>query len=432
MMNEQEGTNSTTDQRWSQPILLGCVAILVIASIFLIGLGLGYGVARWTDPSLAGDFVGSGASGLGVGTGNARRQLGDDVGLMWEALDLLYRDYYGELPEDEDAIYGAIRGVLGEVDDPNTSFLSPEEAEFFRTGIQGSFEGIGAGVTWDTDFDTVRVTEPFEGQPAWNAGIQRDDLILAVDGEEIIGTNLTDAIMLIRGERGTTVVLNIAREGEDEPFDVEVTRDRIELPVLEAEQLGDDGEFAYIKLGTFNDEAGQLVRDAMEDALADEPEGIIFDLRGNGGGLLREAVKVASVFLEDQNVLIERFSDGDEKIYETSGRALGTDLPIVILVNGGSASASEIVAGAIQDAERGTLIGETTFGKGSVQLPHQLSDGSIMRVTIARWYTPEDRTIDRVGLEPDIEIERSREDYENEEDPQLDAALEYLEELTNQ
>ncbi len=279
---------------------------------------------------------------------------------------------------------------------------------------------------WDEDFDTVRIVEPYEDQPAWNAGIRRDDLILSVDGESIIGTDLNEAVLKIRGPKGSVVLLNVVREGVEGPYDVEVTRDRIEMPTISTDQLGDEGEYAYVRLNSFNENAGQLVRDAIDDAMDSDPAGIIFDLRGNSGGLVREAVKVASVFLEDQAVLIERFSDGAEKTYETSGREIVGDVPVVVLVNGGSASASEIVAGAIQDADRGTLIGATTYGKGSVQLPHQLSDGSIMRVTIARWYTPNDRTIDGEGLTPDIEIEITEEQWEADEDPQLDEAIEFL------
>ena len=361
-----------------------------------------------------------------VGGGQARHQLREEMDIFWEAMDLLYRDYYGELPEDQDATYGAIRGVLSQLDDPNTSFMEPDEAEFFRSGIEGSFEGIGARVDWDEEYDTVRIVEPYENQPAWNAGIRRDDLILAVDGESIIGTDLNEAVLKIRGPKGSVVVLNVVRQGVEEPYDVEITRDRIDFPTVSTDMLGDAGQIAYVRLNSFNENAGELVRDAIKEALEAGTTGIIFDLRGNPGGSVREAVKVASVFLEDQTVLIERFSDGEEKLYRSSGREIVGDVPVVVLVNGGSASASEIVAGAIQDAERGTLIGTTTYGKGSVQLPHQLSDGSIMRVTIARWYTPNDRGIDGEGLTPDIEIEITEEQYAAEEDPQLDEAIEFL------
>jgi carboxyl-terminal processing protease len=220
-------------------------------------------------------------------------------------------------------------------------------------------------------------------------------------------------------------VLTIVRLTEEEPFDVEVVRDRIEIPTIETKTVG--GDIAYVRLNTFNENAGALVRDAVTAALEQKPSALIFDLRGNPGGLLRQAVEVASVFLpKGERVLIERFSDGKEDIYVTEDAPVTTDLPVVVLVNEGSASASEIVAGAIQDKARGQLVGGTTYGKGSVQLPQTLSDGSILRVTIARWFTPDDRTIDGAGLAPDVAVELTDEDRQAQRDPQLDKAIELL------
>ncbi len=416
---------------WSlPPLLIGCGAIAVALVLFVAGLGIGFGAGRLGDAaaSVAGRDVIDAVTGRP--SVNARDLLDPEFDVFWEAMDLLYRDFYGSAPEDEDATYGAIRGVVNLLDDPNTSFLTPDEAEFFRTSMRGNFEGIGARVRWDEDFNSLVITEPFENQPAWNAGIRRDDIVIAVDGESIVGTDLNDAVSKIRGPKGSTVLLTIVREGETEPFDVEVVRDLIETPTISTDSLGDAEEIAYVRLNTFNENAGQLVRQAVEDAVDRGAAGLILDLRGNTGGLLREAVKVTSIFLgNNERVLIERFNDDTEDIYETEGSSVTEDLPMVILVNGGSASASEIVAGALQDADRAELLGTTTFGKGSVQLPHTLSDGSIMRVTIARWYTPEDRSIDGTGLEPDIAVEISDEEFEAGEDPQLDAALEHLQSL---
>lgn len=424
-MTEQQKHASTNNPWKGQPIILGCVVLLVVISTFLLGLGAGYGVGRASGSGLNLGRAATGSANNGDMDG-ARLELHSRFNIFWEALDLLYRDYYGEVPSADEATYGAIRGVLNLLDDPNTSFLTPQEADFFRTNIRGSFEGIGARVEWAMDENTVRVVEPFENQPAWNAGIRRGDLILAVDGESVVGTNVNDAVTKIRGPKGSTVVLTLVREGVDEPFDIEVVRDTIELPTISTDRLGEQGQISYIRLNTFNENAGQLVRQAIEDAVDRDPAGIIFDLRGNTGGLLREAVRVASVFLDDQVVLIERFSDGSEELYRTEGRPVTDGVPVVVLVNGGSASASEIVAGALQDAGAATLIGATTFGKGSVQLPHTLSDGSIMRVTIARWYTPNDRSIDGVGLEPDMVVELTDEQREAGDDPQLDAAVDFL------
>lgn len=428
-LNQERWAESTPNRKRS--ILVGA-GLLLMAATFLIGLGLGFGVGRWTMGSarigilslLSGNsdrtrHLGSAAS--------ARELLTDDFEIFWEAMELLYSDFYGDIPPSNEVTYGAISGVLRLLDDPNTSFMSPEEAEFFMTRIQGSFEGIGARVDWVEELDAVRITEPFENQPAWNAGLKRDDFIIAIDGESTKELDLTQAVQKIRGEKGSTVVLTILREGEAESFDVSVIRDRIEIPTVTSNMIGPDEEIGYVRLNTFNENATNQVKQHLQDILDNDPKGFIFDLRGNSGGLLREAVGVTSLFIEDGNVLIERFADGSDRIYETDGDAILSDLPMVVLVNGGSASASEIVAGALQDTGRAHLIGETTFGKGSVQIPHQLSNSGIMRVTIARWFTPNDRTIDATGLEPDTVIEFTEQDREAGEDPQLDFAIEYLE-----
>jgi carboxyl-terminal processing protease len=399
-----------------QPVVITCLSLAVAALLFVGGVGVGFAAGKWSAPPAAA----SAAEETG-----AAATLRAKFPLFWEAMDVLYRDFYGDLPESDAATYAAIRGVLSQVEDRNTSFMSPEEADYFRTNLQGSFEGIGARVDWDMNFDTVRIVEPFENQPAWKAGLKRDDLITHVDGEEIIGADLTSAIDKIRGPKGSTVVLTIVRLTEEQPFEVEVVRDRIEIPTIESDTVG--GDIAYVRLNTFNENAGALVREAVTAALEQKPSALIFDLRGNPGGLLRQAVAVASVFLpKGETVLIERFSDGEEDVYVTEEEPVTVDLPVVVLVNEGSASASEIVAGALQDKDRGQLVGATTYGKGSVQLPQTLSDGSILRVTIARWFTPDDRTIDGAGLAPDVAVELTDEDRQAQRDPQLNKAIELL------
>ena len=396
--------------------LLSVAAIVVVMLVFSVGFGIGFG---------AGHFTATPASAAAASqSDDGGEELYPAFDTFWEAMDVLYRDFYGERPDAAAATYGAIRGVIGEFDDRNTSFMTPDEADFFRSDLQGSFEGIGARVDWDQTFDTLIIVEPFENQPAWNAGVKRDDLVISVDGEEIVGTDLTSAVQKIRGPKGTTIKLTIVREGEEAPLEIEIVRDRIEIPTLTTDTVG--GNLAYIRLNSFNENAGELVRQAVKDALKENPAGLILDLRGNPGGLLDQAVEVSSVLLEDTDVLIERFADGTEEVYKTRGKSEIAELPLVVLVNEGSASASEIVAGAVQDHERGQLVGMKTFGKGSVQLPQTLGDGSILRVTIAKWFTPDDRTIDGTGLEPDVVVEITDEQREAGADPQLDKAIELL------
>ena len=397
-----------------RPWVLGGVMLTVLGLVFALGMTFGYGWGR-----SAAHAAGSDANIVSQNKG-AQAALYPAFDLFWEAMDLLYRDFDGTLPTPEEASYAPIRGVVETLEDPNTSFLTPTEAEFFRSNMEGTFEGIGARVAWNEEADTLLITEPFENQPAWSAGLRRNDLILAVDGESLVGTDLSEAVRRIRGPKGTELVLTVQRD-DASPFDVTVTRDLIAIPTIATDSLGEHGEIAYVRLNAFNENAGTLVREAVRNALRHDPQGIIFDLRGNSGGLLREAVKVASVFLDDEVVLLERFNDGQTETYRTTRDALTTDLPMVVLVNEGSAS-----AGALQDAGRGILLGTTTYGKGSVQLPHSLSDGGMLRVTIARWYTPEDRTIDGTGLAPDLVVNVSDEELEAGVDPQLDAALDYL------
>ena len=401
--------------------LTGFAILLISALIFSMGSGIGFYIGRISSPAET-----AGSAVIAAETGRALAPA--DLGIFWEAMDLLEEDFYGELPSPHERSYGAIRGVLDTLDDQNTGFLTPTEATRFLESIEGSFEGIGALVEWAEDEGAIRIVEPFEDQPAWNAGIRRGDLIIAINGQDVADlSNLNEAINRIKGPKGTEVHLTVRRDGLDDPLEVPVTRDTIDIPVVESERYGENDEFAYVHLKRFSADAGAKLRAELEDLLTNETQGLIIDLRGNPGGLLREAINVTSVFLEDERVLIERFSDGTEEIYNTEGSALvPDDLPLVVLVNQGSASASEIVAGALQDVERAPLVGVTTFGKGSVQLPHTLSDESLLRVTIALWYTPSDRSINDTGLEPDIVVERTNEQIENEEDPQLDRAIEFL------
>ena len=352
-------------------------------------------------------------------TDNGRNEAFD---LFWEAWQLIERDFYGELPTDEEMTYGAIRGATNTLGDPNTAFISPEAAAINREDDSGAFEGIGAYVSMENGVLTIVNT--FKEQPAERAGLRRGDVVLKVDGTPLTNMSLYEAIGLIRGPEGSVVLLTIAREGED-PFDVEVTRARIDIPVVESELL-EEG-IAYARLFEFSSDASEKLGTAIEDLFAEDPSALILDLRGNPGGWLNEAVDTAGLFLPKQElVLIERFSDGDERTYRTPDQPVAPDIPMVVLVDGGSASASEIVAGALQDHGRATLIGEQSFGKGSVQWPHELSNGAELRVTVARWFTPLDRAIHGEGLAPDIEEELTFEDYEAGLDPQLDRAIEYL------
>ncbi len=346
-----------------------------------------------------------------------------DEALLREVWTLLRKQFYGDLPQGKEVTYNAIRGVVERLGDQHTAFVDPKAAALFNSDMQGSFEGIGAQVEL-AEGGGVRLRYLFPSQPAEKSGLQVGDVIIAVDGKDITKLSLLEAITLIRGPRNTKVVLTI-RRGQEAPFDVTVIRDRIEIPVIKTDVLA-EGKIQYVALSEFSSIAPARLSEAINNALAQKPVGLILDLRGNPGGLLDAAVRIGSYFVPEGPILIERMKDGSQKTYERQGRYLLGNTPLVVLVDGGSASASEIVAGAIQDAGTGILIGEKTFGKGSVQLPNTLSDSSQLRVTIARWFTPKDREIHKIGLVPDIEVPMTKEDVEAKRDPQLERAIQYL------
>lgn len=412
-------------------LLIVFVGLLIAGGAFAAGFGTGAVLAPLSPALSLASFEPPRLLPVPTATPTVSLEPSEEEGeafdLFWEVWHILQEEYYGELPDETGMTYGAIQGVLDTLDDQNTVFFTPDVANIMREDMSGSFEGIGAFVRMRED-GRLMIIAPMEGQPAETAGLRAGDIVLEADGVSLEGMNVHEAILYIRGPKGTVVQLEVLREGVAEPFIVEVERARIEMPTVEVEMLDDD--IAYVKLYEFNSQANSRLKSSLEDLMAENPQGLIFDLRNNPGGFLSEAVDVASQFIPEGIILVERFSDGTDKVYEAKEGGLALQVPLVVLVNAGSASASEIVAGAIQDTGRGTLIGETTYGKGSVQLLHNLRDGSELRVTVARWFTPDDRLIHGEGLEPDVVVELTPQDMDAGLDPQLDRAVEYL--LTGQ
>ena len=347
--------------------------------------------------------------------------------LVRTVLELLEEQYYGEIPDGDELAYGAVRGMLMTLDDPYTSFIEPDITAILNEDASGEFEGIGAMVSMRED-GYLEIASLIPGQPAEAAGVLAGDLIVAVGDQSIVGLGLYEAIAYIRGPAGTDAELEIIRQGEPERVYVTVTRARIEMPIIESEMLEDD--IAYLRLTEFDANATERVEAALSELLAENPRALIFDLRNNPGGWLTQAIGVADVFLDEGLVAIQRDSSGNEQRFPSVDGELGEEIPMVVLVNGGSASASEIVAGALQDRDRAVLIGTLTLGKGSVQLPNNLDDGSQVRITIARWFTPDEQDLHSNGLTPDIEAEYTA-DTPVGEDPQLQRAIEYLNETVN-
>lgn len=343
-----------------------------------------------------------------------------DLELLNEAWSIIEGEFYGDLPSNDELLYGAIEGSLETLGDEFTRFTRPEIAELLREDFGGSVEGIGAFVR-ENEEGFVEIVAPIEGQPAEAVGLRPGDLVLEVDGEDVVGQDFYAIIGKVRGPRGTEVVIKILRPSTEEELTFTITRVSFEVPIVTTEML--DNDIAYIELTDFSQPASERLNEGLEELLAENPQALILDLRNNPGGFLNQSVFVADAFLTDGIVLFQRDSAGGEEVFRSDDGDIAEQIPLVVLINEGSASASEIVAGAIQDTGRGTLIGETSFGKGSVQLLHTLSDGSELRVTIARWFTPNDNTINGVGISPDIE---SIQDFDTEEDEQLERAIQFI------
>jgi carboxyl-terminal processing protease len=344
-------------------------------------------------------------------------------GPFWQAWEIVHDEFVDQPLDDGQLMQGAIRGMLDALGDDQSGYMDPDEYDQANIPLEGAYEGIGAWV--DTEGEFLTIISPMPGSPAEQAGLRPGDQVVAVDGQDMVGVSAQLVIRRVMGPEGTTVVLGIRREGVADPFDVDVVRGRITVPTVESEVL--DQGVGYIRLASFGDDTVGDLRLALRQILAQEPVGVILDLRGNGGGYLTAAVDVSSEFIGEGVILSERFGDGREETYNADGDGLALDVPLVVLIDGGSASASEIVAGAVQDHRRGWIVGVRSFGKGSVQNWHPLQDeAGAIRVTIARWFTPNGRSIQGDGLLPDVQVEFTEEDLAADHDPQLEQAIELL------
>ena len=342
---------------------------------------------------------------------------------FWEAWNIVHEQYVDQPVDDIALMQGAIRGMMDALGDEQTFYMEPRVFENETSSLQGAYEGIGAYV--DTDGDYLTIVSPIEGSPADAAGLQPGDKVIAIDGQDMTGVAPEEARLKVLGPEGTDVTLTVAREGESETLIFTITRAEIVIRSAEGRML-EDG-IGYVDINTFGEKTTTELRQALDQLMAQDPRGLIIDLRNNPGGYLSTSVEVTSEFIEDGVVLYEQFGDGRRETYRTLGNGRATDIPLIVLINEGSASASEILAGALQDYDRATLVGVQSYGKGSVQNWQPLSNNQgAARVTVAKWLTPDERAIEGVGLTPDVIVETSAEDFQAEEDPQLDAAVEAL------
>lgn len=362
------------------------------------------------------------------GRGNSSLVHADqDMSTFYEAWSLVEENFSGTLPQARDVTYGAIRGSLSALDDPYTVFIEPAARQVERERLQGSFGGIGAYISRSPESGEV-LLEPIPGNPAEAAGLLAGDVLVAVDGVTISPEmTVPEVTELLKGEKGTAVVLTVRHPGSIETVDISIVRDDILLPSVAYRLTEQDATIGYIQLSRFSGESGKEVGAAIQDLQAQGATRFILDLRQNGGGLRDAAVEVADHFLDEGPVVYLQSQDEDERVFSSTSETLARTEPLVVLIDGGTASASEIVAGALKDRGRATLIGSSkTFGKGSVQLVFDLSDGSSVHVTSARWLTPNRHQIDQSGLEPDVLVEVLQGDIDNGLDPVLEQAVAYL------
>jgi len=345
-----------------------------------------------------------------------------DFSIFWDAWKIVEDEYTLDPLDYKKMVYGAVSGMVDSLGDPYTVFLNPEENKMFQQDMEGSFEGIGAEIGFKDKILTI--IAPLKGSPAEKAGLLAGDKILKIDEKETSGMNIDEAVNFIRGTKGTKVGLTIGRDGLDKLKEIEIIRDTIVIKTVEWEMKED--KIAYISISQFKLDTVNELDGQIDKILSNEPRGIILDLRNNPGGYLEISIEVASRFIDEGKTIVTEDYGNRKDIHKASGSKRFYNLPIVILINEGSASASEIMAGALRCDSNAILIGKKTFGKGLVQELKQLKEGSALKITVAKWLTPDGVNINKDGIRPDIEVDLTEEDYKNGKDPQLDKALELL------
>jgi carboxyl-terminal processing protease len=399
---------------------------LIIVGIFIVGIstGLSERIANAASTALPNTVT--------ILNGSPDAQPHDiDFTQLWRAWNLLDQNFVethasGTIPTDQERVYGAIAGLTDSFDDPYTTFFPPQEATTFNENIQGEFGGVGMEL--GTKDDALVVVAPIKGSPAEKAGILSGDYVVGIDDKPTDGMSVDDAVAKIRGQKGTAVKLLIARDGVKDPLTISIVRDTIQIPIIK-NYMRADGIYV-IELYSFSANSADLFRAALRDFMLSGSHRLILDLRGNPGGYLEAAVQMASYFLPAGDVVVtEDYKGKQDNIYHRSlgyNVFAGKNLQMVILADQGSASASEILAGALQQHNVAKLVGTRTFGKGSVQQLMDLGGGAQIKITVARWLTPNGSSISDGGLQPDVKADRTVDDYKANKDPQTDAAVSYL------
>lgn len=392
-------------RRVLQFLVVMLLAALLGVTAFAVGFGVNYYLTQ---------------------TQQVSTQIPSNFGLFWEAWRIIKGEFYGEVPPYQTLTHGAIRGMLQGLGDPHTVLVDPQTAKNEQSRLRGETGDVGLNL--DVKNQLMIIVSPVPGSPAERAGLRSGDILLKIDDKNITpDVTVQDAQALLRGNIGSTVTLTIHHIGEPKSETTELLRDKYPLPTIQSRVLPTT-TFGYVKVSTVTAETGNELAKALDSLKSQRISGLVLDLRNNPGGLFPDPVlDMAGEFLKNSDVVVyEKYRDGTEKSYRAGSRRSATDIPLVVLVNNGTASDAEILAGALKDYKRAVLIGEPTFGKGSVQVVRQLSDGAAVHITVATWFTPKHTEIEGTGLQPDLSVPFTEDDVKKGQDPQLERAIEYL------
>jgi len=388
--------------------IIGAIILIIIGYTFGYGAGI---VGNYLNPSVGYILVNK----------DEGKPEELDFSLFWKTWDLVHEKYVGEI-DDKALVEGAISGMVEGLSDPYSMVLLPEISEGLIEDLSGAFGGVGVELNMRSGYLTV--VSPLEDSPAQKAGLRPKDIILKIDDKETKDMTFNEAIEAIRGEPGTKVNLTVARQGVDEFIEIEITREEIKYT---NSTYSIENDIAYFRIRQFGEDVIETAKKFAEEVKQNKDiKGVIIDVRDNPGGYFDSSIEIASLFIEDGVIVYEEEKNDKKNQYEAEGVAELAGYPLIVLINEGSASASEIFAGAIQDYNRGTLIGKKTYGKGSVQSLEELGGGLILKITIAQWLTPKGKAINGEGIVPDIEVNLTDEDLQADRDPQLNRAKEEL------
>lgn len=421
--NDSKPSEPTSPESTRKKQLPSPKSFILAMGLFIFFVGVGFGFIFGVSQSSSAE-----QKGLNMLLHRSEDHTSEEVdfNLFWQVWDYVDEHYVDQPVDQQQMLYGAIDGLLAGVGDPYAAFFDPEESKEFFEEINGNFEGIGAEIGFRQK--QLTVISPIVSSPAEKAGLRPGDRIVGINGEDTSTMSLYTAVDKIRGEKGSEVTLTLFREGEKEPFDVKITRDIIHIESVKWEMMEvEEKRIALLTITHFNGDTTEQFNNAVNEIVLKQPDGLVVDVRNNPGGFLTSVIEIASSFIPEGKVVVWRHGQEDvDEAYMTEGSAPLAPLDTIVLMNAGSASAAEILAAALQENGQAKLIGTTTFGKGTVQDVYNFDNGSTLKLTIARWLTPNKNLIEEHGVDPDYFVDRTEEDIDADRDPQMKAAKMYF------